>query len=153
MNWLRDEIDILVFVSQTGDYIYPATSCILQHKLGLSTDCFVIDITIGCHGWVYGLATISSLLSSHVSKTHSRKALLLVGETVTKTRFPYDRINLISGDAGTCTALEYAEDASSMYFNLNTDGGKVISLRYRAEALEIFSRQSLLCFPNRKTEL
>ena len=39
LNWDKKEIGALVFVSQTPDYILPATSCILQDKLGLSKDC------------------------------------------------------------------------------------------------------------------
>ena len=31
----RSEIDLLVFVSQTPDYRMPATSIVLQHRLGL----------------------------------------------------------------------------------------------------------------------
>ena len=48
--------------------------------------------------------------------------MILNGETVSKTRSPHDRVNMITGDAGTATALEYSEGASSMYFDLNTDG-------------------------------
>ena len=34
LSWDKNEIDCLLFVSQTGDYIFPATSCILQDRLG-----------------------------------------------------------------------------------------------------------------------
>lgn len=33
----KSEIDLLIFISQTPDYRMPATSCTLQHRLGLST--------------------------------------------------------------------------------------------------------------------
>lgn len=64
LNWNRDEIDCLIFVSQSPDYITPATSCILQQKLGLSTECYTADLSLGCSGWVYGLSTVSSLINS-----------------------------------------------------------------------------------------
>lgn len=92
----KSEIECLVFVSQTTDYIYPATSCILQDRLNLSTECICFDLSLSCPGWVYGLSAISSI----VSAGRIKKALLLVGETVSKTRSPFDRVNLISGDAG-----------------------------------------------------
>src|SRR5712691_4047258 len=38
-GWERGSIDILVFVSQTPDYALPATACVLQQRLGLSTGC------------------------------------------------------------------------------------------------------------------
>lgn len=103
LGWNREEIDACIFVSQTNDYIYPATACILQHKLGLRNECMCMDITMGCSGWVYGMSSITSQMSTGQIK----KALLLAGETVSKTRSPYDRVNLITGDAGTCTALQY----------------------------------------------
>jgi len=52
LNWNKSEIDCLVFVTQTPDYILPATSTNLQSKLGLSTNCFTLDISLGCSGWV-----------------------------------------------------------------------------------------------------
>lgn len=48
LNWDRSDIDALVFVSQTPDYILPATSCLLQQRLGLSTSTFTLDISLGC---------------------------------------------------------------------------------------------------------
>ena len=77
LEWNKDEIDCLIFVSQTPDYILPPTSCILQGRLGLSQTCYTIDISYGCPGWVYGLSVIASLMSSGCMK----KGLLLVGDT------------------------------------------------------------------------
>lgn len=114
LGWGKQEIDALVFVSQTGDYILPATSCILQDRLGLSKDCFAEDLGLGCSGWVYGLSTISSL----VQTGNIRKALLLVGDTGLYS--PDD--DLLFGSAGTATALEYDETSAPMYFNMGTDG-------------------------------
>ena len=39
LNWNKEEIGAIVFVSQTADYWLPATSCILQNRLGLSKEC------------------------------------------------------------------------------------------------------------------
>ena len=54
LGWDKKEIGALVFVSQTPDYILPATACILQAKLGLERSCMAMDINLGCSGWVYG---------------------------------------------------------------------------------------------------
>lgn len=117
LHWEKESIDYLIFISQTGDYIYPATACILQERLGLRTSCMSFDITMGCSGWVYGMSVASSLV-----QIGGGKCLILNGETVSKTRSPHDRVNMITGDAGTATALEYCETAKPMYFDLNTDG-------------------------------
>lgn len=119
LNWAKEEIDCLIFVTQTPDYILPATSCILQHRLGLPMDCYALDISLGCSGWVYGLSTISALLSSGTMK----KGLLLVGDTTTVTKSDRDKSTYpLFGDAGTATAVEFVEGENGIKFQLGTDG-------------------------------
>jgi 3-oxoacyl-[acyl-carrier-protein] synthase-3 len=119
LKWDKDEIDILLFVSQTADYPYPATSIILQDRLGLSKSCIAFDINLGCSGYVYGLGVISSMISSMKMK----KGLLLVGETASKTTTISDKSAYpLFGDAGTATALEFTEKFRRMYFNFGCDG-------------------------------
>jgi 3-oxoacyl-[acyl-carrier-protein] synthase III len=119
LAWNREEINCLVFVSQTPDYILPATSCIIQNRLGLSKDCFAIDISLGCSGWVYGLSVISSLMTTG----NFKKGLLLVGDTTTVTKSEKDKSTYpLFGDAGTATALEYNPAAKDLHFHSGTDG-------------------------------
>ena len=119
MHWDRGEIDALIFVSQTADYILPATACVLQHRLGLPTECLALDVSLGCSGWVYGMSAVSSLVSSG----NVKKALLLVGDLGTRTNSPRNRSDFpLFGDAGTCTALEYDEGAKGIFLHLGTDG-------------------------------
>jgi 3-oxoacyl-[acyl-carrier-protein] synthase-3 len=121
LRWNRNEIDCLIFITQTPDYIVPATSCILQDRLGLSVDCYSFDITLGCSGWVYGVSIMGSLLSSG----NFKKGLLLVGETTSKTKSATDKSTYpLFGDAGTATCMEYSPDYAPMYFHSGTDGSK-----------------------------
>ena len=80
LGWNKNEIDCLIFVTQTPDYILPATSCLLQKRLELKEEIFALDISLGCSGWVFGLQVVSSLLSHGQLK----KGLLLVGDTTLK---------------------------------------------------------------------
>ncbi|HRN95795.1 MAG TPA: hypothetical protein PL084_13815, partial [Chitinophagales bacterium] len=50
----RSEIKVLIFITQTPDYLIPNTASILQHKLGLQKDCIAFDVNLGCSGFVYG---------------------------------------------------------------------------------------------------
>lgn len=119
LNWNKSEIDALVFVSQTPDYILPATSCILQQRLGLSKECYTLDISLGCSGWVYALSVISALLQNGTIK----KGLLLAGDTITKLCSPNDKSTYpLFGDAGSAAALEFDENSSGLKFLFNTDG-------------------------------
>lgn len=118
LQWEKDEIGALVFVSQTPDYILPATACILQDRLKLSKECYAMDISLGCSGWVYGLSSAVSLLSAG----SIRKALVMCGEAKSRAKGPRRRLNPLFGSAGTVTAVEYADGAPSMFFHFGTNG-------------------------------
>lgn len=115
LKWNKDEIEALIFISQTADYILPCTSCILQERLGLSKECYATDGTLGCSGWVYGLSQVLSLLSNGTIK----KALLLCGDAKKRAKGPRDPL---FGQAGTATAVEFSEGASGFKFHFGTDG-------------------------------
>ncbi len=119
LKWDRSDIDLLVFVSQSRDYIIPSTAGLLQNKLGLPKSCMAFDISLGCSGYTYGLSIMGSLMATGAIK----KGLLLTGDISTlntsykdKSAFP------LFGDAGTATAIELDGKASPMMFNLQTDG-------------------------------
>lgn len=119
LKWDKSEIDLLIFVSQSRDYIIPATAGLLQDRLSLSKTCIAFDISLGCSGYVYGLSIIGSMMATGAIK----KGLLLTGDISTlntsykdKSAFP------LFGDGGTATAVELNVGAPSMKFNLQTDG-------------------------------
>lgn len=115
----RNEIEILVFVSQSPDYFLPSTGIILQNRLNLPKTTMAFDIQLGCSGYVYGLSVISSLMSSGRLK----KGLLLVGDKSSFSPSPRDKSTYpIFGDAGSATLLEYNSSSTPMDFNLQSDG-------------------------------
>ena len=114
LNWESKDIDALVVVTQTPDYIAPSSACILQDKLGISKECIALDISLGCSGWVYGLSTLASMVSCGQFK----KALLIAGDARQWHNLPIDAL---FGSAATVTALEYKE-GETMQFHLGTDG-------------------------------
>lgn len=119
LGWKKEEIECLIFVTQTPDYILPSTSCTLQERLGLSDECYTLDISLGCSGWVYGMSVISNLVSSGTIK----KALLLCGDTILKINSKQDKSTYpLFGDAGTATALQYEINSDPLQFHLATDG-------------------------------
>ena len=119
LNWKKDDIELLIFVSQSRDYILPATAIILQNRLGLKITTIAFDLSLGCSGYVYGLSVISSLISSGKIK----KALLLAGDVSSLSPNKNDKSTYpLFGDAGSATALEYSKNAKPIYFNLQSDG-------------------------------
>lgn len=115
----KDEIDLVLFVSQSPDYFLPATSIILQNRLGISTSAMAFDVNLGCSGYVYGL----SIASHFIQSGNIKKVLLLAGDKSTistnyedKSTFP------LFGDAGTATLLEFDKSAKTWFFSMATDG-------------------------------
>ncbi|MFM7662508.1 MAG: 3-oxoacyl-ACP synthase III family protein [Bacteroidota bacterium] len=112
------EIEALIFVSQSPDYFLPSTAVTLQERLGLNKNCMAFDINLGCSGYVYGLSVISSLINSGL-----KRALLLAGDKSTiSTSFNDKSTYPLFGDAGSATLLSINKDAETMYFDLHSDG-------------------------------
>lgn len=120
MNVDKNEIDVLIFVSQTPDYVnIPNTAPILQDRLGISKSCLAFDIPIGCSGFIYGLSTMASYLQNPAFK----KGLLICGDTPSKIVNPEDKSSaLLFGDAAAVAILERKDSCFGMKFNLGSDG-------------------------------
>lgn len=118
-NVALDEIEVLIFVSQSPDYFLPATAIVLQDRLGLKKSTMAFDINLGCSGYVYGLSVIQSLMTKGL-----KKGLLLVGDKSTISTCEKDKsAHPLFGDAGTATLLSFNSNSNQKdFFNLNSDG-------------------------------
>ena len=126
LEWDRASIDAIVLVTQTPDYILPATACTLQQRLGLPKTCASFDVNMGCSGYVYGLWIASSMVESGL-----KRVLLLVGDTLTRCVSEQDRsVAFLFGDSGSATALERGDSKTT--FVLGTDGSGAENLIIRA---------------------
>jgi 3-oxoacyl-[acyl-carrier-protein] synthase-3 len=119
LGWSRDDVGLMVLITQTGDYPVPATSIILQDKLKLPNDCICFDINLGCSAYPYGLAIMSSMMKS----LGIRRSMLLIGDVSSKVCAYTDKSAWpLFGDAGSATALELAPDSGGFHFHLMNDG-------------------------------
>lgn len=99
----RSSINGLVFVSQTFDYIAPATSIILQERLGLSKETVCFDVSFGCSGYINGVYLAATMIASGSCD----KVLLLAGDTTTKMINKRDRSHrMVFGDCGSASLIE-----------------------------------------------
>ncbi len=119
----RASIGAIVFVSQTPDYILPATAATLQNRLDLPKSVVTYDVCSGCTGYIHGL-----FLSAMLSSSMSCDVLLCTGDTISKHISDQDRsLRLIMGDAGTASIIGPAAD-KEMFFRFFTDGSRYSSL-------------------------
>lgn len=117
----RKEIDLLVFLSQTPDYRMPATSILLQDRLGLAKTTMAFDISLGCSGFISALSIVYSMMGNN----GFRKAILLNGETRSKVYSRKDRREaFIFGDAGIAALIERGEKFGESHFSINSDGSR-----------------------------
>jgi len=117
----REEIDLLLFISQTPDYRMPATAILLQERLKLPTSTIAFDISLGCSAYLYGLTIAYSMISAGTVK----KALILDGETRSKVYSQKDRKTaFLFGDAGVAALVEAGDQFGESWFSLNSDGSR-----------------------------
>lgn len=115
----KEDIGILVFVSQTPDYLLPASSILLQNRMGLPKTCMAFDINLGCSGYVYGLSVIGSLMN----QAKIKNGLLIAGDISSVSAVREDKsVYPLFGDAATATLLKYDTTAEKMNFSLENDG-------------------------------
>lgn len=121
LNWTGDDVDVLIFVSQSADYYLPATGIILQDRLSIKKQALAFDINLGCSGYVYGLHVIGSMMASGALK----KGLLLCGDISTNsTNYKDKSAYPLFGDSGSATAIEFDSSASPIHFLFGSDGSQ-----------------------------
>ena len=115
----KEEIDYLIFVTQSPDYHLPTTACVIQKRLGLSHNLTSIDVNLGCNGFVVGL----SLAKAVIMAGQAKNVLLLTGETYSKYMHEKDKSNrTIFGDGASATVVSTEGMAEIGDFVVGTDG-------------------------------
>lgn len=117
------QVDGLIVVTTTPDKRTPATSCLLQERLGLPTSVYAVDITHGCSGYPYGLSLAALLVRGGVAQT----VLVLAGDTLVRhLRADDSATRLIFGDGAAATVVRSGE--SFMLGQFHADGRGAPSL-------------------------
>lgn len=148
---MREDIDMLIFCSQSPDYFLPTTACILQERLDLPTSTGSFDINLGCSAYIYGLAVASSMLTVGLCSN----VLLLCADTYSKYIRRNDRTcRPLFADAGTATLLvksKFKDGIGSFVFG--TDGRGMDKLivrggahRYKGEPILKMDGSNLFMF-------
>ena len=128
-------IDLLVFGTQTGDYIMPSSACLLQRRLGIQTTCAAFDVNLGCSQLVYGLGIAHSWIKSGMAK----RALVLSGDTPTKLLDSSDGATVsVFGDGAAAVVVEEVSRGGILGFDFGTDGMGAEDLIVRGGGMRSF---------------
>jgi len=118
-NVRRSDIDFLIVVTESPEYIAPAMSCDLQNILGLKTSIASFDVNLGCSGFVYGLMIADSILCSN----NYSNGLLVCVDTYSKYISSNDRTcRPLFSDAASATLITASKKKTVGPFVLGTDG-------------------------------
>lgn len=116
-----DEIDFLLYCTQSPDHFLPSAACQLQHRLGLGKHVGALDFNLGCSGYIYGLAMAKSFIAGGLA----RNVLLITADTYTRYIHPRDRtVRTLFGDGAAATLIGRGADSQEgiSQFVLGTDG-------------------------------
>lgn len=114
------EVDAIIICTVTPDMFFPATACLVQHKIK-AVNAWGFDLSAACSGFVYGLATGTQFIESGRYK----KVLVIGSDTMTSIVDFTDRATcVLFGDGAGAVLLEPSPDgeAGILDFDLHTDG-------------------------------
>ncbi len=118
-NIFPDEIDFILYCTQSPDFILPTTACIIQNKLSIPITSGALDFNLGCSGYVYGLSLAKGLVCTGLAKN----VLLITSDTYSKYINNNDKSNkTIFGDAASATIISDVGEFKLLNFSFGTDG-------------------------------
>ncbi len=95
-------IDAIVYCTQTPDYVMPGNAQLLHRHLGLGDDVLAFDYSLGCSGYVYGLAFADAFVRGGLAS----EVLLVTADTLSRHIDPNDRTTrVLFGDGAAVTHL------------------------------------------------
>lgn len=125
----KDDIDALILVTQTPDYIMPPTSNLIQGYFGLKNDMLCMDINQGCAGYIIGLYQAFLLLEQEAIK----KVVLLNADVLSPKVSKRDRnSNPLIGDAAAVTVIERSSAERVIFGNIKMNGTGALALHIPA---------------------
>ena len=118
-NLSADDIDFVMVATASPDYIVPSTACLVQNKMGMKK-AGAMDISAGCSGYIYALATAASMVKGGICKH-----VLIVGAEILSRLVNWkDRSTcILFGDGAGAAVVGPAEEGFGLIASdLGSDG-------------------------------
>ncbi|MGO8759822.1 MAG: beta-ketoacyl-ACP synthase III [Terracidiphilus sp.] len=125
-----DELDVIVVGTVTPDMMFPATACLVQHKIG-AHKVWGFDVSGGCSGFVFALQAGVRMVESGAHN----KVLVCGADANTRMTDYTDRATcVLFGDGGGAVLLEPAEEGEIGFIDAvsEIDGAGGVSLNMPA---------------------
>jgi 3-oxoacyl-[acyl-carrier-protein] synthase-3 len=126
-----DELDAILVCTVTPDHMFPATACLVQHRLG-ARRAWGFDLSAACSSFVYGLTTAAHLVSGGTHK----KVLVVGSDTMSRIIDFTDRATcILFGDGAGAMIVEQTDDDDPntfIGFANEIDGSGAVSLNMPA---------------------
>lgn len=159
-NIREEDIKCCAVVTQNPDFRLPHVSAIVHGRLNLPEDCACFDISLGCSGYVYGLAVLLSFMKeysisdgllftadpySEIIDEDDKNTVLLFGDASTVTYMSSDPIFILKDAVFSTDGKEY--DAIMVdEGKLKMNGRKVfnfVSLKVPGQIYKLLERNDL----------
>lgn len=125
-----NDIDLIILATSTGDHFggFPSTACVVQRKLGITSECAAVDVQAVCSGFVYAVSIADSFI-----KSGAHKNVLIIGAEV------FSRI-IDFNDRGTCVL--FGDGAGAVVLSASKEPG-ILASKLHADG----SFGDILCMP------
>ncbi|MCL6612937.1 MAG: ketoacyl-ACP synthase III [Peptococcaceae bacterium] len=116
-----EEVDLIIFATNTPDHMVPIAGCTTQHKLG-AVRAGAFDLIAGCSGSIYALAIAAQFIATGIYHT-----VLVIGAEAMNTILDWE-------DRGTC--ILFGDGAGALVMRPVSPGRGVLSFSLRAQGEE-----------------
>lgn len=120
-NVAPEEVDLILVATVTPDMLFPSTACLVQEKLG-APKAAAFDLSAGCTGFIYALATGSQFLETGLYRT----ALVIGADALSRIIDWSDRSTcVLFGDGAGAVVIKGVPDSNHGILGsyLRSDGG------------------------------
>lgn len=109
-NCTKEEIDLLIVGTISGDMIFPSTACVIQEKMGL-VKAVSMDVSAACSGFIYAL----DMAQQYLMNKRFKKALVIGSEKMSVYTDWTDRNTcILFGDGAGAVVVEEKEGSGGI---------------------------------------
>jgi len=112
-------LQMIIVATGTPEFVFPATACLVQKKLGITTDCIAFDVQAACTGFIYAL----SIADQYIKSGTIQRALIIGSELMSRLIDWSDRNTcVLFGDGAGAVILEASNEPGILSTELYSQG-------------------------------